>query len=95
MKKLFVFAAMTLLCASAFAQKPDIKWPDYQFTTDVENPVTSVKNQHRSGTCWVFSALSFVESEVIRINKIKDEAAYPDFSEMFVVYKSYLERADK
>ncbi len=95
MKKFTIFAAMVLLCASAFAQKPDIKWPDYQFTTDVENPITSVKNQHRSGTCWVFSALSFVESEVIRINKIKDEAAYPDFSEMFVVYKSYLERAEK
>ena len=95
MKKFTILAAMVLLCASAFAQKPDIKWPDYQFTTDVENPITSVKNQYRSGTCWVFSALSFVESEVIRINKIKDEAAYPDFSEMFVVYKSYLERAEK
>lgn len=96
MKKLFVSASLLLLCASAFAQqKPNIKWPDYQFTTDVENPITSVKNQHRSGTCWVFSTLGFVESEVIRINKIKDEADYPDFSEMFVVGKSYAERAEK
>ena len=95
MKKLTLIAAMMLLFASAFAQKPNIKWPDYQFTTDVENPITSVKNQHRSGTCWAFSTIAFVESEVIRINNIKDEADYPDFSEMFVVYKSYLERAEK
>lgn len=95
MKKYAILAALLLLSASAFAQKPNIKWPDYQFTTDVENPITSVKNQHRSGTCWVFSALGFVESEVIRINNIKDEADYPDFSEMFVVYKSYLERGEK
>ena len=95
MKKLTLIAAMMLLFASAFAQKPNIKWPDYQFTTDVENPITSVKDQHRSGTCWAFSTIAFVESEVIRINNIKDEADYPDFSEMFVVYKSYLERAEK
>jgi aminopeptidase C len=95
MKKFAILAALLLLSASAFAQKPNIKWPDYQFTTDVENPITSVKNQHRSGTCWVFSTLGFVESEIIRINNIKDEADYPDFSEMFVVYKSYLERGEK
>ncbi|MCR5519699.1 MAG: aminopeptidase [Bacteroidales bacterium] len=72
-----------------------MKWPDYQFTTDVENTITPVKDQHRSGTCWAFSTIGFVESEIIRINGIKDEAAYPDLSEMFVVYKSYLERAEK
>ena len=95
MKKLTIIAAMMLLFVSAFAQKADIKWPDYQFVTDVENPITSVKNQHRSGTCWAFSTISFVESEVIRINGIKNEADYPDFSEMFVVGKSYSERAEK
>jgi len=95
MKRTIIPAALALLCICASAQKPNIKWPDYQFTTDVENPVTSVKNQHRSGTCWSFSTISFVESEVIRINKIKDQADYPDFSEMFVVYKSYFDRADK
>lgn len=95
MKKLTSIAAALLLLVPAFAQKADIKWPDYQFTTDVENPVTSVKNQHRSGTCWAFSTIAFVESEVIRINGITKEADYPDFSEMFVVGKSYSDRAEK
>ena len=95
MKKITVIAALLLLSSSAFGQKANIKWPDYEFTTEVENVITPVKDQHRSGTCWAFSAIGFVESEIIRINGIKDEAAYPDFSEMFVIYKSYLERADK
>jgi len=95
MKKITVIAALLLLSASAFGQKANIKWPDYEFTTEVENVITPVKDQHRSGTCWAFSTLGFVESEIIRINGIKDEAAYPDFSEMFVIYRSYLERADK
>ena len=95
MKK-FTFLAAVLCCTAAIAQpKPDIKWPDYKFTTDVENPITSIKNQHRSGTCWAFSTIAFVESEVIRINNIKDTLKYPDFSEMFVVGKSYAERAEK
>ena len=95
MKKLTCIAAALLLLSPAFAQKADIKWPEYQFTTDVENPITPVKNQHRSGTCWAFSTIGFVESEVIRINGISNEADYPDFSEMFVVGKSYYDRADK
>jgi hypothetical protein len=64
------------------------------FTTVKENPITPVKNQNRSGTCWCFSSLSFLESEVIKAKNLKAEA-YPDFSEMFIVRHSYHDRAVK
>lgn len=67
---------------------------EYQFTTIKENPITSIKNQNRTGTCWCYSGISFFESEAIRLNNLK-EADYPDFSEMFVVSHSYQDRADK
>ncbi len=96
MKKMIVAAVFCTAMLAAQAQpKPKIQFPEYEFTTIKENPVTPVKNQYRSGTCWCFSALGFVESEVIRINNIKDTLKYPDFSEMYVVSKSYQDRADK
>jgi C1A family cysteine protease len=87
MKLKFTLASVFALAAmSALAQNQ----PEYEFTTIKENPVTSVKNQYRSGTCWCFSALSFIESEVLRT---KGDTL--DLSEMFVVGKSYHDRAEK
>jgi len=87
----------TILAAMAVAMPlvASAQSTEYKFTTVKENPITSIKNQNRSGTCWCYSGLSFLESEAIRINNIKNEADYPDFSEMFVVSHSYLDRADK
>ena len=78
-------AAAALIAANATAQTAE-----YEFTTIKENPVTSIKNQYRSGTCWCFSALSFIESEILRTKGIET-----DLSEMFVVGKSYRDRAIK
>ena len=82
--KLFFSAAVLALAATAATAQ------DYQFTTVKENPITSIKNQYRSGTCWCFSALSFVESEILRTKGVE-----VDLSEMFVVGKSYRDRAVK
>ena len=82
--KFILSAALAMTAMSAFAQT------DYEFTTVKELPVTSIKNQYRSGTCWCFSALSFVESEVLRTKGLT-----LDLSEMFVVGKSYHDRAEK
>ena len=96
-KALFLLAAALLPLAAAAQTRtaaPAVKTSDYQFTTVKELPVTSMKNQANSGTCWCFSALSFLESEVIKAKNLKADA-YPDLSEMFVVRHSYHDRALK
>lgn len=96
MKKLFLPILLSVTGVLATAQpKQQVKFPEYEFTTVKQNPITSVKNQASSGTCWAFSTIGFVESEIIRINGIKNEEDYPDFSEFFVVAHSYSERAEK
>lgn len=59
------------------------------FTTVKELPITSVKNQYRSGTCWDFATLGFLESEILR----KTGKTY-DLCEMFVVNKDYMDCAE-
>ena len=94
-KVLLPLAAAVLLGTTVSAQTtPRVKTDDYQFTSTKEIPVTSMKNQNRSGTCWCFSALSFLESEVIKAKNLK-ETDYPDFSEMFIVRHAYHDRAVK
>lgn len=96
--KNFLTTSLIALCVPVlmYAQPQGPQKPvEYQFTTVKANPITPVKNQYRSGTCWCFSTLGFLESEAIRINNIKDTTLYPDFSEMFVVSHSYQDRAEK
>ena len=86
-RSLFALAAI-MLSLSAVAQ--EVKQDKPEFTVVKQAPVTSVKNQYRSGTCWCYSALSFVESEIIRQKGIE-----VDLSEMFVVNHAYVDRAVK
>ncbi len=62
----------------------------YQFENKEILPHTSIKDQHRSGTCWSFSGLSFFESELLRMNKGEF-----DLSDMFIVRQAYSEKAEK
>ena len=89
-RKSIIAAACILAAVSASAQPQKSNAPEYEFTVVKELPVTSVKNQFRSGTCWCFSALSYLESEILRTKGIET-----DLSEMFVVSKSYHDRAIK
>ena len=88
LKSIISAAACALVAMSAYAQGP--KAPEYEFTVVKENPITSIKNQYRSGTCWCYSALSFIESEILRT-----KGQEVDLSEMFVVGRSYHDRAVK
>ena len=75
---------------SVSAQKTNDADEGYVFTDDFSIDVTSVKNQYRSGTCWSFLGLSFLEAELIRLKKGEF-----DLSEMFVVYHCYKDKADR
>ena len=95
MKKFFVLALGLMLATGAMAAeakpKKQADQPEgIQFTVVKENPITSIKNQNRAGTCWCYSSLAFIESELLRMGK----GEY-DFSEMFLVHNTYLDRADK
>ena len=85
MKKIFGLALGLIMATGAMAQEftPE-------FTVVKENPITSIKNQNQAGTCWCYSSLAFIESELLRMGK----GEY-DFSEMFIVHNTYLDRAEK
>ena len=61
----------------------------FRFTTVDSIAITPVKDQNRSGTCWSFSAIGFLESELLRMGK----GVY-DLSEMFVVHHTMVDRAE-
>ena len=58
------------------------------FTTVKELPVTSIKNQWRSGTCWAYGTLGYLESEILR-----QTGREYNLCEMFVVNKDYMDNA--
>ncbi|UCH15893.1 MAG: aminopeptidase [Bacteroidales bacterium] len=51
---------------------------------------TRVKNQYNSSTCWSFSVISMLESELLRLNK-----GNHDLSEMFIIRHTYPAKAEK
>jgi len=78
MKSLILSCALVFSAASTFGQ-------GYQFTEVTKIPVTPVKNQASSGTCWCFATASFMEAELLRMGK----GTY-DLSEMFIVRQKYM-----
>ena len=58
------------------------------FTHVKENPITSLKNQKHTRTCWSYSGLVFLDSELLRAGK----GEY-DLAEMFVVHHTMTDRA--
>lgn len=93
MKLIALAMGLLMVPSLIYAQKDKKKDEDkkaYTFTILKENPNTSIKDQYRSGTCWSFASISFLESEILRNGK----GEY-DLSDMYPVYKCYIDKGDK
>ena len=91
MKKILSFALMAMIALSASAAKKKEAAKDANkpvFTVIKELPITTIKDQNRSGTCWDYSTLSFFEAEIL-----KATGKRYTLCEAFVANKTYMERA--
>lgn len=86
-----LFISLFLIPGTLTAQKKreEKKEDGYRFTDVVRLPVSAVKNQQRTGTCWSFATTSFIESELMRMGLTET-----DLSEMYFVKHAYLNKAD-
>jgi aminopeptidase C len=88
MNKLFLaFMALAVTATSAFADEK--KNDTVKFTVVKEIPITSIKDQNQSGTCWCYSTLGFLEAELLR----KGKGTF-DLCESFVVHHTMTDRAE-
>ncbi len=92
MKKIQATLLAALCALPGFAANSTASNDSLVFTTVIANPVTPIKNQNNSGTCWSYSALAFLESEVIKKDPKKKDI---DLCESFLVSKTYTDRADR
>ena len=91
MNKILLTLAAAGIAFSAAAD--DTVNPDstgFKFTDVKIVKTTPVRDQNKSGTCWCFSANTFLESEIL--NKTGKEV---NLSEMFVVNHCYRDKAEK
>lgn len=89
MKNLILSALALWIALGAAAQNPD-STQGYRFTDGKIIRTTPVKNQNRSGTCWCYSTMTMLESEILR-------AGGPEMhlSEMWIVRHSFMDKAVK
>lgn len=85
--KIALFFAL-FLTVNLSAQVEIIKPNGYDFEVKENVACTPVKSQDRTGTCWSFSTVSFLESEMIRQGK-----GTFDLSEMYIVRNIYKDKA--
>lgn len=100
MKKLILLSALALalpagatgLGTTSDSKKKEAKvdTTGFKFTDIKVNPTTSVKNQNKSGTCWSFSGISFLEEDIM-----KKGGPELDLSEMYIVRHCYIDKAKK
>lgn len=79
---LILFIVLFIANTNLLAQNEN----QYKTIADIET--TRVKSQGRTGTCWAFSTISFIESEIIRMG-----GPTLNLSEMYIVRYAYLNKA--
>jgi aminopeptidase C len=93
-KSLLLFTAVCLLFTCPLVGQKDEKSApkkmEYEFTDVKILPHTSIKNQASSGTCWSFSGLGLLESEIMRT---KGDSI--NLSAMWVVRNIYKKKIEK
>ncbi|MBR2006701.1 MAG: aminopeptidase [Alistipes sp.] len=85
MKKLFVLAVLALGFAAAASAQEGYKFTDQKVVKTV--PIT---NQYKSGTCWCYSTLSYLEEEIMAVG-----GEQMTLSQMWVVRHAYFDKAVK
>ena len=88
--KIICGSVIIILSWSMSLAQENLKIEEYIFTIIKELPATSVKDQSLTNTCWSFSVISMLESELLRMGKDTF-----DLSEMYVVRHVYEEKAEK
>jgi len=90
MKKILAMALATVGILQSTAVEPEDSVSKFEFKDIIAIPVTSVKDQNKSGTCWCFAGTSFYENEIR-----KSTGDSLDLSEMFTVRHCYSDKADR
>jgi bleomycin hydrolase len=91
MRKLSNILAISILLLGMFSipsSAQEDQAEGYEFTDQVRLETSSVKDQHRSGTCWCYATVSFLETELLRMG----QPEY-DLSEIYLVRHTYLQKA--
>lgn len=79
-----IILPLLLICALAVNAQEE----GYKFEKLIDLKTSTVKSQDRTGTCWCYSTISFLESELLRMGKPEY-----DLSEMYIVKRAYEEKA--
>ncbi len=88
--KRYILPLAALCALGAMADETPDTVAGFKFTDVKVVPGTSVKDQNKSGTCWSFSGLGFIENEILRAT-----GRELDLSEMWIVRHCYEDKADR
>ncbi|MCK5857279.1 MAG: aminopeptidase [Bacteroidales bacterium] len=83
-----VFGLMFSNIGNINAQDEEVKEDGFQFDTIANVKTSPVKSQFKSGTCWSYATVSYIETEILRIDGVEY-----DLSEMFYVNYAYRTKA--